>query len=466
MKPSPRLVTILRRLLLGVATLATLLAVFVVVENWRGDRAWAAVDRELKAKGESLDFATFQPPAVPDDQNFFKAPLLSRILYLRPDDAEQKKLLAESHLMDFHVLGSFRSTVKDFAALRDALKKSGRWTAPFTESAAADVLVAMQPMQPLLDAVRDAARLRPHAALERFSTQFERFSTFSADEVFRTAQALGVRAAAEVELGRIDDAYADIFALQRMANALSTHPATLLNHLVGVAMHGLAAGVISDGCQRHLWSDARLAKFQSLLDGLQPLAAFRDAIRVERAGVVSVVDSRTKSTADGFNWPWWLFHGWVQQNKVVYCQRLDAELLSSFTANPDRIHTLHSAPAKREKLSAVAMLLSPFQVVSRLGISNLGSILAGLGTSAENLRLASIAWSLERHRLARNRNPESLAELVPAFLPAVPIGIFDGQPFRYLKLPDGGHKVYALGQNGRDDGGKDDDIVLSLPDVK
>ncbi len=63
-----------RRLLLLVATVATLVAVFYTVENWRGKRAWERSRRELEAKGEVFDWTAYIPGPVPDDQNFFKAP--------------------------------------------------------------------------------------------------------------------------------------------------------------------------------------------------------------------------------------------------------------------------------------------------------------------------------------------------------------------------------------------------------
>jgi hypothetical protein len=60
--------------LLAVAAVATLVAIFYTVENWRGKRAWEKSKRELEAAGEVLDWAAYIPPPVPDDQNFFKAP--------------------------------------------------------------------------------------------------------------------------------------------------------------------------------------------------------------------------------------------------------------------------------------------------------------------------------------------------------------------------------------------------------
>jgi hypothetical protein len=68
---------IARRTLLGFAILATLLAVFHTVENWRGKRAWKNVQRQIEAKGETLDWNAYIPKPVPADQNFFAAPKMT-----------------------------------------------------------------------------------------------------------------------------------------------------------------------------------------------------------------------------------------------------------------------------------------------------------------------------------------------------------------------------------------------------
>ncbi len=59
------------RLLIGLAVLATLIAIFYLEEDWRGKRAWEKCKAELEAKGAVLDWEKFIPPPVPDDQNFF-----------------------------------------------------------------------------------------------------------------------------------------------------------------------------------------------------------------------------------------------------------------------------------------------------------------------------------------------------------------------------------------------------------
>ena len=64
----------LRQFLMGLALLATLIALFYTEENWRGKRAWDNCKRELEARGAALDWNAYIPPPVPDDQNIFKAP--------------------------------------------------------------------------------------------------------------------------------------------------------------------------------------------------------------------------------------------------------------------------------------------------------------------------------------------------------------------------------------------------------
>src|SRR5437763_1058844 len=66
----------LRRLLIVLAPLVTIVAIVVTEENWRGKRAWENYKREQEAKGEHFEYTAFVPPPVPDDQNLAMCPLL------------------------------------------------------------------------------------------------------------------------------------------------------------------------------------------------------------------------------------------------------------------------------------------------------------------------------------------------------------------------------------------------------
>ncbi len=463
MKRSPRLIAALRWFLLCLAGGATALALFVAVENWRGDRAWRAKRADLIARGEPLDLASFRKPSVPDDQNFFKAPLLARILYDQPENADRKKLIADSRLTTFGTLQRYNGERLDLPGLRDQLQKLRLLPAPGSANAAAEVLEAMQPLRALLDDVRDAARQRPQAVLAWSVYPLEAPSV-GADTLFQLGVALSVRARLEIELGQIDEASDDIVALQRLANGLAASPSNFLSLLVGVAMHTAAANAVSDGCRQHVWSDARLRQFQNLLGGLRPVAGIRDAMQVERAQVVQLVDAPPKELGPGTVWPWWLFHGWSQQNKVVYCQRVQDTVLARISLTRDRVFPgPHTAPnAAREPR---AKFYSPYEWVARVSLTWVDKMLDGLGSTAERLNLSTVAWALERYQLRHGKYPATLAELVPFYLAAEPTGIVNGLPLRFSTQPPSEPLIYSAGWNAKDDGGAVDDIVLKLPGV-
>ena len=60
--------------------------------------------------------------------------------------------------------------------------------------------------------------------------------------------------------------------------------------------------------------------------------------------------------------------------------------------------------------------------------------------------------AIDEYRLERGHLPESLAELVPRYLPSIPLDPFSGQPLVYRQRSDG-YLLYSVGANGVDDGG-------------
>lgn len=70
-------------------------------------------------------------------------------------------------------------------------------------------------------------------------------------------------------------------------------------------------------------------------------------------------------------------------------------------------------------------------------------------------QLMVTAIALEHFRLKNAHYPDSLDQLVPTYLPALPIDWFDGLPLKYRPLPDRSYLLYSVDQNGLDDGGND-----------
>jgi hypothetical protein len=82
----------------------------------------------------------------------------------------------------------------------------------------------------------------------------------------------------------------------------------------------------------------------------------------------------------------------------------------------------------------------------------IAKVAASFRRSMAELRSAQTALAAERYRQVNQRWPETLAELVPAYLERVPSDPYDGNELRYRRLDDG-VVIYALGPDGKDDGG-------------
>jgi hypothetical protein len=68
-------------------------------------------------------------------------------------------------------------------------------------------------------------------------------------------------------------------------------------------------------------------------------------------------------------------------------------------------------------------------------------------------RIVIVAIGLKRFQLKRGEWPATLDQLVPEFIPSVPIDPFDGHPLNYRRNADATFLLYSVGEDGVDDGG-------------
>jgi len=112
-----------------------------------------------------------------------------------------------------------------------------------------------------------------------------------------------------------------------------------------------------------------------------------------------------------------------------------------------------SAGAKVEQLGEEAK--KGYCIVSGMLLPALSNTFVRDAETKAMLRNAIIALAIERWRLANaDHVPDSLASLVPTFLPAIPEDPFDGKPLKY-KPSAHGYIVYSVGRDAVDDGGVD-----------
>jgi hypothetical protein len=67
---------------------------------------------------------------------------------------------------------------------------------------------------------------------------------------------------------------------------------------------------------------------------------------------------------------------------------------------------------------------------------------------------ARIACRLERFRLAHGSYPPSLDVLTPAYGSSLPRDVMNGEDYHYKIMPDASYRLYSVGWNLIDDGGR------------
>ena len=114
------------------------------------------------------------------------------------------------------------------------------------------------------------------------------------------------------------------------------------------------------------------------------------------------------------------------------------------------------AALKQPRSHVLAFFLSGHvSMLSQLTSSRVGAVLIIDANNFAYTRVTRTVLAIERWRLTHNgRLPDSLKDLVPGFLPTVPLDPFDEKPLRYKKSAQG-YIVYSIGPDLVDDGGKE-----------
>ena len=91
-----------------------------------------------------------------------------------------------------------------------------------------------------------------------------------------------------------------------------------------------------------------------------------------------------------------------------------------------------------------------------------GSLFREIAAAKACQRILQVGLALHMFWQDHRRYPETLADLIPRYLPSIPKDPFDAKPLRY-RLDSKGFRVWSIGANLKDNGGiQADDITLSV----
>ena len=440
--------TLVKRTLIVLAGLVILVALFYAEEDWRGKRAWEKCKAELAAKGVELDWKTYIPPQVPDDQNFFKAPKMQE-WFVKPEQYPSTNELAS------RMSNPRTSSV------------GTKTNAIVTEADARSYLAWNDQFTPDFDLIRESLK-RPYARMDGdYSDPFEMpIPNFVGVRV--VAQVLAQRAHCYLLLGQPEKALNELTLFNDSRRMLEAAPAgkpiTLIAALVNVAVTGLYVNTIADGLRSHEWREPQLVALQEQLRGIDLAPILAKSFELESADACWVFTNMLRKypndpslwqELEHFRFPWgtWMPSGWVYQNAVTIAN-LDYKQLAGFdfengTILPNKVES------QRREAENVLEHPSPYTFLADIVVvTNTARTVQTLAYNQTRANEAQIACALERYRLAHGEYPEMLDTLVPQFIEKLPHDIIGGQPLHYRRMADRKFLLYSIGWNETDDGGQ------------
>ncbi len=469
----------LRRVLLVLASLLTLIALFYAVEGLRGMRVWRKTQAALEAKGEHLDWKSLAPPPVPDAENFALTPLFAPLFdrvpipNAKPGEVRHKPRDQAAHdrLTNLKFSGnnppspgSWRlAQTNNLAAWQTHYRGLTDFpTAPVAGQPGEDVLLALSKFDPEMTELRAAAR-RPHA---RFPLRYEDNFAMPIPHLSvlrRFSQIAALQATAHLSLGKTDAALEEIRLGFRLADTVATEP-VLISGLVQIAIIEHNLQPVWEGLARREWPEAQLRELDKLLAARDLLAAYPRAIRGEQAFCIGGIDllrdnPQLAASAYGeLSSPAWTAilslapSGWLDQNKAFTVnfhqefslpmidlekRRFRFDIYQRATAAEAELHTRH-----------------PYRILGGMLLPAVVNVGQKYAQSQTALDLARVACALERHRLKHGAFPETTAALIPDFLAQLPHDLMSGEPLHYRRTADGNFVLYSVGFNQTDDGGE------------
>lgn len=493
---------VIRRILIGLAWVVTIVALLYAEEDWRGWHAWNQYRRQLEANGAQLDFTAFIPKPVPDDQNFAAIPVIESWFTQRTNFANK---WADNYALASSMIGSQTNPPApegnayqggeryflDLAAWRmafDAIQsgqtnsnrklESGKLDLASRAAAAPAVLADLASSETELDQLR-AASDRPYA---RYPVVYDLDNPWGIliphlGNIKRTVQRLQLRTCAELAAGRSDDALANVKLVLYLADSAKDEP-FLISYLVRIVCVQLAIQPVWEGLAEHAWSDAQLQELQARFQQYDFVADLKRPLDAERAaGILTVeltqrngihywedINNNSGTPAPSHHGIDKLIdllvpRGWYDLEELHYCQLFQLQLNGAFDVEKRQVfpkqiesntNALAEAFAGRNPFTTICTRHQLLAVLLLPALHKIPQRAAAAQTAADE---AALACALERYRLANGQFPENLDLLVPKFISSLPNDVISGEPYKYHRTSDGQFVLYSVGWNEKDDGG-------------
>jgi len=281
---------------------------------------------------------------------------------------------------------------------------------------------------------------------------------------FRTAaRLLAVDARHCTARGNISQAVEDVNAILGIAR--HTREPLLLALLVSISIETTAARELENILNHPDVTEERLAHVDlgmtySLRD------AFVRSLRMEEAmgllafcaigtgeiGLTQLIDEGSQPMMTGFSQTFVLVSlpPWLLEDLTVYRQSMrEFQTLVAMRERPvnDQVSSLKQLEDRVKSVQSRAPL-------TNLLVPTYQHMFLGVARAEGHRSVVIAGLATYRYALRHNRLPGTLDELVPEYLPFVPLDPFDGHAIRMKSTAEGEVTVYSIGPDLQDDGGQ------------
>jgi hypothetical protein len=447
------------------AALLLIVVSFYGYQNWRSRRAWSKFQTELKQRKETLNVSALLPGPVPQSQNFALTTVFQSWASSGGSNNTGKTL--RDKLKDFETAklqpanstGAIDWIAQNYSPLDDYVS----WIAPKTifrgepsrDEVANTILKALEPHADTVRSLAKAARLayfQPSTNRDEKAVLYPARNDVAALE--RLHMLLQVRACALLATNRSNEAAEDLLSslqLVRLARQLPDVQSSMrVQILLARSLQPLWEGIVG-----HQWTEAQLKEFQNQLSQYNLLADHTNAVR--RVILASIEmwrrmadDKRAKFSVPAgrpyLNNPAWQMQprAWQFDNCIQLYQAGEnaigkIDVAGGRVSMQGEYIDVDGLPL--DEKTSMFLQQSPW-----LGAS------PGLVAFAQTVVNQSIiACALERYRLAHGCYPETLEDLIPSYLPAIPKDITRGRSMLYENTGNERFILRSVGPNQIDD---------------
>jgi len=476
-----------------VVSIASLVGTHLLLE-WLANRQWSYAQQVIRDKGLVLDWRELLPPRLAEDVNYAAIDPLWGINFSEASEEQNERVLANRQLLRQAQKGletAYLSTssvalgrLPEWSQISTSLVKSKLLEkSPPVGGEAVAIHQALDQKIPILRQIAIAsfayseAEFMPSWLGQDLSKILHENKIPLSSTLNLVCKGLLLQGIAAVESGDYVLALADARAIILLSKAMMREPSSL-GRLVAMVYLRQTNEILWNLCRHRSLSDEQWTDFGRLLSSIDHEHDYLRQHNLEMAGNLELIghlaEHRSKCAAF-FDAP--LIESFVRPEMAPLLPDWFFTLNRARVAGFEMEHVFHpfqengwaGVSAQREMLIkdlhlAEAEWKHMDLVFSRLLMTTIYSSLNQALQYESVWRQGIVAGALERYYLKHQNYPDKLQQLLPDFLNSVPLDPMDHQPVRYTLTDSGRYKLWCVGVDGRDDGGKVNPGNKSNPD--